>query len=269
MTTDGANTLYAVGSGISAADHLSSTGSPLPQRAFDSLPTTGASIPIQNANVNYVNFRQPNVSASCYQVASLNEHTAKKLSRKEAPQLIQYNTNNLLRVYPSGKRFDSSNFDPLIYWASGVQMVALNYQTDDVYLAVNQALFELNGLCGFVLKPEVLRSPAHVMYDRFNPWDKQFDGLYAIDLTVMIISGQHVLPDSANGSTLIEVEVLGIPSDCAKVRTKAVQRNSLNPIWNEMFEFRVRIVFNRFCLKNVKKFNNQNYSYLFFSDQFC
>ena len=35
-----------------------------------------------------------------------------------------------MRTYPSGMRIDSSNFNPVIFWAFGLQMVALNYQTE-------------------------------------------------------------------------------------------------------------------------------------------
>lgn len=33
------------------------------------------------------------------------------------------------RVYPKGQRIDSSNYNPIPFWNSGGQMVALNYQT--------------------------------------------------------------------------------------------------------------------------------------------
>lgn len=40
-------------------------------------------------------------------------------------------------------------------------------------------------------------------------------------------------------STCVEVEVIGIPCDCAKEKTKTFNRNALNPIWNEDFVFHV------------------------------
>ena len=91
-----------------------------------------------------------------------------------------------MRSYPAGMRIDSSNFNPVIFWAFGIQMVALNYQTEDAGLAMNKAMFEQNGLCGYVLKPSVMREKTHMMFDRFNPWEKEFDGLYAIDLTITV-----------------------------------------------------------------------------------
>lgn len=40
-------------------------------------------------------------------------------------------------------------------------------------------------------------------------------------------------------STCVEVEVIGIPCDCAKEKTKTFNRNALNPIWNEDFMFHI------------------------------
>ena len=37
----------------------------------------------------------------------------------------------MLRAYPRGTRADSSNMDPLAAWRCGVQLVALNLQTND------------------------------------------------------------------------------------------------------------------------------------------
>ena len=63
----------------------------------------------------------------------------------------------LVRTYPKGTRFDSSNYDPMQLWICGVQMVSLNFQYPDVWMHLNQGLFRLNGGCGYVLKPDVMR----------------------------------------------------------------------------------------------------------------
>jgi len=67
--------------------------------------------------------------ASCYQVASLNEAAAKKVCRKHPMKLIAYSKDHVVRTYPAGMRIDSSNFNPIMFWSFGLQMVALNYQT--------------------------------------------------------------------------------------------------------------------------------------------
>lgn len=40
----------------------------------------------------------------------------------------RFTQKNILRVYPKGIRFDSSNYNPMIGWTHGAQMVALNMQ---------------------------------------------------------------------------------------------------------------------------------------------
>ncbi len=42
----------------------------------------------------------------------------------------------------------------MVAWAAGAQLVALNYQTNDLSMLINMSLFEMNGgaKCGYVLK---------------------------------------------------------------------------------------------------------------------
>lgn len=63
----------------------------------------------------------------------------------------------LVRTYPRGTRFDSSNYDPLPMWRSGIQMAAMNFQYPDVSMHLNQGFFRQNGGCGYILKPAVMR----------------------------------------------------------------------------------------------------------------
>ena len=64
---------------------------------------------------------------------------------------------------------------------------------------------------------------------------------------LQLISGQYVCPHNNSASPLVEIELIGIPADCAKHKSKMIQRNALNPIWNEVYHFQVRklIVFTR------------------------
>ncbi|KAI5284817.1 Phospholipase C [Ascosphaera acerosa] len=69
-----------------------------------------------------------------------------------------HNRKYLTRVYPSPFRVRSSNFDPNTFWRRGVQMVALNWQTFDVGMQMNQAMFAAGAdRLGYVLKPQSLR----------------------------------------------------------------------------------------------------------------
>ncbi|XP_045460598.1 1-phosphatidylinositol 4,5-bisphosphate phosphodiesterase epsilon-1-like isoform X4 [Harmonia axyridis] len=180
-----------------------------------------------------------NVNVPCYQCSSINENTTKKLCRKQPLQLVAHTQTQLMRTYPAGMRIDSSNFNPVIFWSFGIQMAALNYQTDDTPMQLNNAMFEMNGKCGFASKPSVMWDRSHVMYRRFNPWDKQFDGLHSSQIVLHIVSGQYVSQTNVNLSTYVEVEIIGIPVDCNKHKTKVVHKNALNPIWNDTFQFRV------------------------------
>jgi hypothetical protein len=45
------------------------------------------------------------------------------------------------------------------FWNLGIQLVALNYQTGDKAMQLNQAKFLQNGSCGYVLKPNILLNP--------------------------------------------------------------------------------------------------------------
>lgn len=47
----------------------------------------------------------------------------------DLPELYyRFTQKNILRVYPKGTRFNSSNYNPLLGWMHGAQMVAFNMQ---------------------------------------------------------------------------------------------------------------------------------------------
>ncbi|XP_014219274.1 1-phosphatidylinositol 4,5-bisphosphate phosphodiesterase epsilon-1-like isoform X2 [Copidosoma floridanum] len=213
----------------------SSTGSP--QSLSTSTSVASGSSAIENPFKSQQHNTRP--MPACFQTSSLNESSAKKTCRKQPLNVLAHAETQLIRTYPAGMRIDSSNFNPVIFWAFGIQMVALNYQTDDAALHLNAAMFEQNGQCGYVRKPSVMWDKSHMMYRRFNPWDKEFDGLHSAHLTLSVVSGQYVSPSNLLSSTYVEVELVGIPIDCAKHKTKSIQANSLNPIWNEKFCFQV------------------------------
>jgi len=101
-------------------------------------------------------------------VSSMTEGKALKLRHAAGDHaLAAWNSEYLSRAYPEGTNITSSNFDPLPLWLSGVQMVALNYQTTDRALLLNDGLFyDYNGGSGYVLKPPELlggtQRPTHL-----------------------------------------------------------------------------------------------------------
>ncbi|CAJ1962627.1 unnamed protein product [Cylindrotheca closterium] len=64
-----------------------------------------------------------------------------------------YNVSHMSRTYPAGIRVDSSNYNPLLGWSLGCQLVALNFQTHDTNLMLNDGRFLQGGGCGYVPKP--------------------------------------------------------------------------------------------------------------------
>ncbi|GKY91865.1 hypothetical protein MPSEU_000158100 [Mayamaea pseudoterrestris] len=72
-----------------------------------------------------------------------------------------YNVHHMTRTYPAGTRVDSSNYNPILAWYLGCQLVALNYQTNDSALILNDGLFRQGGCSGYVRKPDIVmgRSP--------------------------------------------------------------------------------------------------------------
>uniref|UniRef100_A0A8B9HEE1 Phosphoinositide phospholipase C n=1 Tax=Astyanax mexicanus TaxID=7994 RepID=A0A8B9HEE1_ASTMX len=178
--------------------------------------------------------------ASSWQVSSLNESISNQILQFKPGQLVRFNQRQLLRVYPSNYRVDSSNFNPQPFWNAGCHLVALNYQTEGRMLQLNRAKFAANGNCGYVLKPKCMCKGA------FNPvLSDPLPGHRKTQLVLKIISGQQ-LPkpkDSMLGDRgeiidpYVEVEIIGLPVDCNKEQTRVVDDNGFNPMWEETLVF--------------------------------
>nr|XP_046253914.1 1-phosphatidylinositol 4,5-bisphosphate phosphodiesterase eta-2a isoform X2 [Scatophagus argus]XP_046253915.1 1-phosphatidylinositol 4,5-bisphosphate phosphodiesterase eta-2a isoform X2 [Scatophagus argus] len=183
--------------------------------------------------------------ANCsWQVSSLSETKAHQVMQQKATAFIQFNQQQLSRIYPSSYRVDSSNFNPQPFWNSGCQLVALNYQSEGRVLQLNRAKFYSNGNCGYILKPACMCEGA------FNPYlEDPMPGQMKKQLVLKIISGQQ-LPkpkDSMLGDRgeiidpFVEVEIIGLPVDCCKEQTRVVDDNGFNPMWEETLVFTVHL----------------------------
>ncbi|EFX81685.1 hypothetical protein DAPPUDRAFT_317364 [Daphnia pulex] len=181
-------------------------------------------------------FHQNIETGRCFHISSLSEIKAKKLIRRERSSFIQHTSNQLVRIYPKGSRTDSSNYDPSQFWSAGCQIVALNYQTSGIYKVINEAFFQVNGKCGYVLKPAVLRKPK---IGEIPEAEAELSGSKAVRLK--IISGQN-LPKFEKKviDPYVTVQIMGHPADRLKFKTKHVDDNGFNPCWKETTEFRLR-----------------------------
>lgn len=136
--------------------------------------------------------------------------------------LVVYCRTHLVRVYPKGTRIDSSNFNPVLMWASGVQMAALNLQKNDMAMNINSAMFEMqNGGAGYVPKPAWLQAAAST----FNPFNVSTvpSCVASFDLTLTVIAGRLInRPKGHRGtvSPIVKVKIIGCEFDCSEVETK-------------------------------------------------
>ncbi|XP_011155850.2 1-phosphatidylinositol 4,5-bisphosphate phosphodiesterase [Solenopsis invicta] len=164
-----------------------------------------------------------------HNMSSFSETAALNYLKTHSVEFVNYNKRQMSRIYPKGTRADSSNYMPQIFWNAGCQMVALNFQTPDLPIQLNQGKFEYNGTTGYLLKPDFMRRP-----DRsFDPFSEDVDGIITAQCAVQVIAGQF-LSDKKVG-TYVEVDMYGLPADTIKkeFRTRMVPANGLNPVYNE------------------------------------
>ncbi|XP_072412440.1 1-phosphatidylinositol 4,5-bisphosphate phosphodiesterase gamma-1 [Chiloscyllium punctatum] len=198
---------------------------------------------------------------ACYRdMSSFPETKAEKyVNRVKGKKFLQYNRLQLSRIYPKGQRLDSSNYDPLPMWICGSQLVALNFQTPDKPMQMNQSLFMLNGRCGYVLQPSIMRD------DQFDPFDKHsVRPTESLIIQLQVLGARH-LPKNGRGITspFVEVEVCGSDYDNCKYKTEIVAVNGLNPTWMAK-PFSIHITnpefsFLRFVVYEEDVFSDQNF----------
>ncbi|KAI1776541.1 PLC-like phosphodiesterase [Hypoxylon cercidicola] len=71
-------------------------------------------------------------------------------------RIARHNARHLMRVFPKGTRISSKNLKQVPFWGVGAQICAMNWQTFNASMQVNEALF--SGTDGYVLKPAALRA---------------------------------------------------------------------------------------------------------------
>ncbi|CAE6456677.1 unnamed protein product [Rhizoctonia solani] len=169
------------------------------------------------------------------QMFSLSEKTANKVVKENCMGLIKHSRTNLVRVYPNGTRVRSTNYEPNRYWAAGVQLVAMNWQTIDLGNIMNQSMFLRNRRAGYLLKPEALRVKDKELLAKKTE--------HILEIT--IISAQQIpRKRDENGREIIKdglidplVEVSLHTPDLSTgprtYRTTAIPNNGFNPVWEE------------------------------------
>lgn len=215
--------------------------------------------------IKFSDFRTPDARKFNH-IFSFNENTFEGHCKREKDALEHHNRRFFMRVYPSGSRVRSDNFEPLRFWRRGVQMAALNWQTYDLGMQLNEAMFAAgDDQTGYVLKPEEMRPiGGSAVFDIPSPRRPRKRVKFAVD----VISAQQLprprdLHQDANMNPYIEVEVYiaddkahglaigeggtdasardgmsGIGAPLRK-RTRIVQSNGWDPHFNEPMSFTV------------------------------
>lgn len=172
-------------------------------------------------------------------MSSFAEQKAMGLASELGEQAVEWNKYNfrqVSRIYPAGKRVNSSNYDPQSLWNCGCQLVALNYQTGDLPMWLNRGKFDSNGESGMLEKPRALLQAS------FDPFVAKTYAEYTDTcfLKIKIVSGRHLADiDSGLISPVVELSISGLETDNTKVRTTEVESNGLNPAFGEEYEFQV------------------------------
>ncbi|XP_055457605.1 1-phosphatidylinositol 4,5-bisphosphate phosphodiesterase delta-1 isoform X1 [Psammomys obesus] len=204
-----------------------------------------------------------------YEMVSFSENRALRLLQESGNSFVRHNVDHLSRIYPAGRRTDSSNYSPVEMWNGGCQIVALNFQTPGPEMDVYLGRFQDNGACGYVLKPAFMRDLSTTFNARSltqGPWwaPKR--------LRVRIISGQQLPKVNKNKNSIVDpkviVEVHGVGRDVASQQTAVITNNGIvcsgpgwgqaagasglaidmvsalvgfNPWWDTEFEFEVAV----------------------------
>jgi phosphatidylinositol phospholipase C, delta len=173
---------------------------------------------------------------------SIGETKIPKIIQKEYSNAVQwreYNQRHMTRTYPAGTRVDSSNYSPMLAWSVGSQLVALNFQTPDTPLVLNDGLFRQSGGCGYVLKPSSVMGTVQ-------------GGLPTpIHLTIRVVSGSCLpKPGGCTNGEIIDPYVQVSLHDIKEAnyggeyeattdtqKTDCVIDNGFSPVFQRTFQF--------------------------------
>jgi hypothetical protein len=161
-------------------------------------------------------------------------------------KLVKFCKNTFLKVYPSMKRFDSTNFDPVKAWICGVQMAAMNLQSsNEDHMLIHKVFFKINRNCGYVLKPDFLRNIGDSKYG-FVEYNRTYQN-FQMKISLTLISALMLYNIQKKNKTIEEFSIfcylVGSWEDDnlnQKFLSKKYKTNLLNSILeNEIYIFNI------------------------------
>uniref|UniRef100_A0AAQ6APC8 Phosphoinositide phospholipase C n=1 Tax=Amphiprion ocellaris TaxID=80972 RepID=A0AAQ6APC8_AMPOC len=236
-------------SDLSSSDEEASRGKSKSQKkkedkkpAVSKLSPELSDLVVYTRSVPFKDFEQAAKSPAT-DMSSFSESEALRHVKDSGMYFVRHNSHQLSRIYPSGQRLQSSNYNPQEMWNGGCQIVALNFQTPGEQMDLNQGRFLQNGQCGYVLKPAFMYQPATT----FNPENVGGGPAHKpVLLTVRVISAQQLpKPECDKPSSIVDpqvwVEIHGVPIDNDKKKTHHVDNNGFNPRWDCTFNFTIHV----------------------------
>ncbi|KAE8734863.1 Phosphoinositide phospholipase C 4 [Hibiscus syriacus] len=201
---------------------------------------------------------------------SLGELKFEKAIAYHGKEVVRFTQRNILRVYPKATRVNSSNYNPLIGWMHGVQMVALNMQGYGKPLWLMHGMFRSNGGCGYVKKPDFLMN--------VGPNDQVFDAKAKLPvkkiLKVKVYMGdgwhlhfkQRHLNLWSPPEFYTRIGMAGVPADKIMKKTKKRKGNGTT-VWDEEFTFQLTVPEIALLRVEVHEYNVSDKDY--FAGQSC
>lgn len=237
------------------------------------------------AGIKFFGFDSPMAKTFNHIFSFMETSFAKHSRTKETKMALDiHNMRYMMRVYPDGIRFGSSNYDPLIYWRRGVQMAALNWQTFDLGAQLNHAMFEGGkDESGYVLKPPELRDIQVRPFDSAIAEGKKERSV--VSFSIEVISAQQLMrPASLSASKsmdpYVEVQVfhandkrdkkeagLNLTDEFdlpLRFQTDVIRENGFNPTFSDgQFRFKVTtkhpdLIFVRWSVKLASNGDGNN-----------
>ncbi|KAM0256741.1 hypothetical protein ACHAQJ_004809 [Trichoderma viride] len=117
-------------------------------------------------------------------IFSISEDRIMDLHEKYPREVFTHNKNFFMRAFPAGRRINSSNPDPSLFWRRGVQMVAMNWQNMDEGMMINEAMFA--GEDGWVLKPAAYQGSDKAMVTL------DLAAKHTLDFSITVFAGRNI-----------------------------------------------------------------------------